>query len=102
LGDGFASVIGRLYGRNRIPYSGGKTIEGTAAGVVFAFAGCLIFVSPTIALIAATIGMITEFLQLRVSDNLSIPLITGLALTTIGTLKEDTLYRRCDVWAWQD
>jgi len=86
LGDGFASVIGRLYGRNRIPYSGGKTIEGTLAGLVFAFAGCLIFVSPTIAIIAATIGMVTEFLRLRVSDNLSIPMITGLALTIIGTL----------------
>jgi dolichol kinase len=86
LGDGFASVIGRLYGRNKIPYSGRKTVEGTAAGLAFAFAGCLIFVSPTMALIAASIGMITELLQLRVSDNLSIPLITGLALVIIGTL----------------
>jgi dolichol kinase len=85
LGDGFASVIGRLYGRNKIPYSGGKTIEGTAAGLAFAFAGCLIFVSAPIALIAASIGMITELLQLRVSDNLSIPLISGLALAIIGT-----------------
>jgi dolichol kinase len=86
LGDGFSSIIGRLYGRNKIPYSGGKTLEGTAAGLAFAFAGCLIFVSPPIALIAASIGMITELLQLRVSDNLSIPLISGLALTIIGTL----------------
>lgn len=86
LGDGFASIIGRLYGRNKIPHSGGKTIEGTAAGLAFAFAGCLIFVSPTIAIIAASIGMITELLHLRVSDNLSVPLITGLALTIIGTL----------------
>jgi dolichol kinase len=86
LGDGFASVIGRLYGRNKIPYSGGKTIEGTAAGLAFAFAGCLIFVSPTMAIIAASIGMITELLQLRVSDNLSIPLITGTVLTIIGSL----------------
>jgi len=55
----FASIICRL-GRNRIPYSDGKTVEGTAVGLAAAFAACLIFVSPPIALIAGSIGMITE------------------------------------------
>ncbi len=86
LGDGFASVVGRMYGKNRIPHSGGKTLEGTAAGMACAFAGALIFVSPATALIAASVGMAIELLQLRVDDNLTVPLLSGLAVTLAGNL----------------
>jgi phytol kinase len=84
LGDGFASVVGRMYGKNKIPYSGGKSIEGTAAGIICAFAGSLFFAPPAIALVAALVGMIIEFLPLRISDNLSVPLLSGLSITLIG------------------
>jgi dolichol kinase len=84
LGDGFASVVGRMYGKNKIPYSGGKSIEGTAAGFVCAFAGSLFFASPAMSLVAASVGMIIEFLPLRVSDNLTVPLLSGLSMTIIG------------------
>ncbi|MEW6604300.1 MAG: phosphatidate cytidylyltransferase, partial [Thermoproteota archaeon] len=86
LGDGFASIAGRLYGRNKIPYTGGKTVEGSAVGLVCAFAGAAIFVSPTTALIAATIGMTVELLQLRITDNLTVPLLSGLSISIIGNL----------------
>jgi dolichol kinase len=84
LGDGFASVIGRMYGKHRIPYSGGKSIEGTAAGIACAFAGALLFTSPTIALIAALAGMAIELVQLRVSDNLTVPFAAGFVATIVG------------------
>lgn len=84
LGDGFASVVGRTYGRHKIPHSGGKTVEGTVAGIACAFAGSLIFAPPSIALVAALVGMVAEFLPLRVSDNLTVPLLSGLSATIVG------------------
>lgn len=83
LGDGAASVAGRLYGRHRI--AGGKTMEGTAAGLLCAFAGAALFVSPTTALAAAVVGMAVELLPLRVSDNLTVPMLAGLAATLAGS-----------------
>lgn len=86
LGDGFASIAGKLYGKNKIPYTCGKTVEGSLAGFVCAFAGAAIFISPATALIAATIGMVIELLPLRVTDNLTVPLLSGLTISIIGNL----------------
>lgn len=86
LGDGFASIAGRLYGRSKIPHTGSKTVEGSLAGLVCAFAGAAIFVSPTTALIAAVIGMAIELAPLRVTDNLTVPLLAGLSVSIIGNL----------------
>lgn len=86
LGDGFASIAGRLCGKNKIPKTGGKTVEGSAVGFICAFAGAAIFVSPATALIAALIGMTVELLQLRITDNLTVPLLSGLSISIIGNL----------------
>ena len=85
LGDGFASVVGRMFGKHKIPYSGGRTIEGTAAGIVCAFAGAMLFTSPTVALMAALTGMAIELVQLRISDNLTVPFASGFAATIVGS-----------------
>ena len=86
LGDGSASIVGRMYGKNKIPFSNGKTVEGTAAGIICAFIGALLFVSPTIAITAALIGMIVEFLPLRINDNISVPLLAALSMTLVQML----------------
>jgi phytol kinase len=85
LGDGFASVVGRMFGKHKIPCSGGRTIEGTATGLVCAFAGAMLFTSPTVALIAALTGMAIELVQRRVSDNLTVPFASGFAATIVGS-----------------
>lgn len=85
LGDGTAAIVGRLYGRTKIPYSQ-KTVEGTLAGLVFAFAGSLLFVSPMIALAAASVGMLVELLSWRISDNLTVPLLAGLTAVVVVTI----------------
>jgi len=83
LGDGSASIVGRMYGRNKIPFSNGKTVEGTAAGIICAFVGASLFVSPTMAITAALIGMIVEFLPLRINDNITVPLLAALSIVII-------------------
>jgi phosphoserine phosphatase/dolichol kinase len=80
LGDGFAAVFGRRFGRTRVPFNKVKNFEGTAMGFLFALLGSLVFVEPIKALIASAVGMVVEVLPLPLNDNLTIPLVSGLAL----------------------
>lgn len=81
LGDGAATLFGRKLGRNVIPFNKGKRIEGTIFGFIFALLGALLFVNnPLKALIGAAIGMFMEALPTPISDNLTIPLTSGLVL----------------------
>jgi HAD superfamily phosphoserine phosphatase-like hydrolase len=89
LGDSAASIFGRLFGKNSIPYNKGKNIEGSLAGFVFAFLGASYFMNPFPALVAAATGMFVETLPLPVNDNLSIPLITGIVLTVLELICMD-------------
>jgi phosphoserine phosphatase len=81
LGDGFATIFGRIIGRTVFPFNKGKMVEGSIFGFLFAFGGAMFFVNPIKALAAATAGMIIECLPLPVNDNLTIPMICGLVLT---------------------
>jgi len=59
-------------------------LEGSVFGFLFAFLGAMAFVDPVKALAAAITGMVVESLPLPVNDNLTIPIITGLALTLMA------------------
>ena len=84
FGDGFATIFGKKFGRTVVPFNKGKRLEGSVFGVLFAFSGALFFLNPMKALIGAVVGMLVEVLPLPINDNLTIPLITGLALTLIS------------------
>jgi len=86
FGDGFASILGRRYGRRKIPFNKNKAIEGTMGGLFFAFLGALLFVDPFRALVAATVGMLAEVVPLPLNDNLTIPLASGLSLMALALL----------------
>ena len=81
LGDGFASLAGRRFGRRKIGLNKNKSLEGSLAFFISAFVGALVFTDPFRAVLAAAVGTIVEILPLPVNDNLTIPLFTGLALT---------------------
>jgi len=83
FGDGFATIFGKKIGKTVIPFNKGKCLEGSIFGFLFAFLGALIFLTPAKALIGAVVGMIIEVLPLPINDNLTIPLVTGMALTLI-------------------
>jgi dolichol kinase len=84
FGDGFATIFGKRFGRVIVPFNKGKRLEGSLFGFVCAFLGALIFVNPMKALVGAAIGMLIEVLPLPINDNVTIPLVTGLALTLIS------------------
>jgi len=84
LGDGFATLFGKKFGRTVFPFNKGKRVEGSIFGFLFAFLGARLFVvSPVKALVGAAVGMLVESLPTPVSDNLAVPIISGLAMTII-------------------
>ncbi|MEE9260761.1 MAG: HAD-IB family phosphatase, partial [Candidatus Scalindua sediminis] len=76
LSDSIATVTGRFYGRIRIPYNHGKTVEGSMAFFVSAFMCSIFFVPLGIALIVSFVSCIIESLPFKI-DNISVPLGTG-------------------------
>lgn len=86
LGDGTASIIGKIYGKRKIPFCCGKTIEGSSAGTLCAFVGACLFVSPFLAIVAAFVGMMTELIPMRLNDNISVPLAAGASMMIISFL----------------
>lgn len=81
VGDTFAAIIGRKYGRHRFYRS--KTVEGSLG----CLAGCLItaMLLPDMALFVAVVGAVVatvvEAFPLSVDDNVSVPLVSGLVMT---------------------
>ena len=83
LGDGFANIFGRKFGSISYPFNKGKNMEGSIFGFLFASVGAMLFVDPVKAFVGATVGMLTECLPLPISDNLAVPLASGLVLMVI-------------------
>jgi dolichol kinase len=81
LGDGFAALFGGKFGKTQFPFNKAKYFEGSLFGFIFAFLGANFFLNPIRAFIGAMIGMLVECLPLPINDNLTIPLISGAALT---------------------
>jgi len=84
FGDGFSAVVGKLFGQIRLPFTGGKTLEGsTAAFVAIFWSVWLVGHDPLLAAWVALIGTLLEVLPLEDLDNLVIPLGTALAFSIL-------------------
>lgn len=75
-------MVGRRIGRTHATKR--KTLEGFAAGLTVSFLVASLLISPIIALIGATGGMLMELLDVP-DDNLTMPIFAG-ALMTLATL----------------
>ncbi len=83
FGDGLSSVVGKLFGRIRLPFTGGKTLEGSLVAFTAIFwAAWSAGKNPGVALAVAGFGTFLEALPLGDLDNLVIPLGTALAFST--------------------
>jgi phytol kinase len=78
FGDGFASLVGKIFGRIRIPLTGGKTVEGSLACflVVFIASYRLSGDSAGSLLVAAT-ATVLEALPIKDYDNIILPVGVG-------------------------
>jgi dolichol kinase len=84
FGDGFASIVGKLFGRNRPAFLYGKSIEGSLACFTAVYIAAWRASSDFgIALFAALAASVTEALPLEDLDNLAIPLAVGFVVTAL-------------------
>ncbi|NOY07494.1 MAG: phosphatidate cytidylyltransferase [Spirochaetes bacterium] len=84
FGDGFASLIGTLWGRVKIPYTGGKSIAGSLSCLLAVFfISYKLTANPLYALIIASAATILEMFPLKDIDNLILPVGTGLVASLL-------------------
>jgi dolichol kinase len=78
FGDGFASLVGKLFGKVRPAFLLGKSVEGSIACFIAVFiAAWLVSRNYTVALAAAFTATAVEALPLKDYDNIALPLIVG-------------------------
>ncbi len=74
-GDAFSTLIGKLYGKHKLPINKEKSWEGSITFLIVSFAILWLF-DPTKALYIAPIVTLVEMLP-KVDDNITIPLAIG-------------------------
>jgi dolichol kinase len=78
FGDGFAGLIGKLFGKLRPAFLSGKSIEGSTACFVAVFVSAwLVSRNYTVSVVAACTATTVEALPLEDYDNLALPLVVG-------------------------
>jgi ceramide glucosyltransferase len=80
VGDPAAAIVGTRYGSIRIL---NKSLQGSLACFVVCYGVSLIVFDPTIAFWAALTATFFELISSRLNDNLSIPIFTGLMVTSL-------------------
>jgi len=75
-GDGFSTIIGKTFGRKKLPNN--KTLEGSMAGIIVSALLLGLLFPPHAAIATAVIGMLAELLP--IDDNLTIPVVSAVVL----------------------
>jgi dolichol kinase len=84
FGDGFASLVGKFFGKIRPAFLFGKSVEGSlACFIAVFFAAYRVSYSVPAAFITALTAMLVEALPLEDYDNLALPLSVGLVAQMI-------------------
>ena len=80
VGDVAAALIGRKFGRTKI---GNKTLEGSLGCLAATFLVAVFApgISLQVALLGALVATLVEAWPMGVDDNVSVPLLSGLAMT---------------------
>jgi dolichol kinase len=85
FGDGWASLIGKLFGRLRPAFMLGKSVEGSLACFAAVYISAYgVSRSMRIAFFAALTATLIEALPLDDYDNIVLPIITGLVVQIIA------------------
>ena len=84
FGDSVASIVGKLFGKTYIPFTGGKTLEGFLACLITAGMCCIPFTqNPFIILLLGFTAAFFELLPTKDADNIVVPTSVGLISTLV-------------------
>jgi phytol kinase len=82
FGDGIASFAGKLLGRVKLPFTGGKTLEGSlACATAVAIAAYAVYPVPAVVAAAALVATILEAIPTGDADNLILPVGVGMVIS---------------------
>lgn len=89
VGDSVSHVIGRYFGKTRVPLSKDKMLEGTLVAIVFSTFTALLFVDFHKAFLASLIPICLEAVYPKkiahyLDDNLVMPLLAGLIMLLLS------------------
>ncbi len=84
VGDGISTMVGRLFGQNRLFHNRSKSWEGSISGFVASTAACALITNIPMALFASFVGMFVESLNTKINDNFSVPLVVGVAVYLVS------------------
>ena len=82
FGDSASTLIGRRFGRIKLPFQSHKTVEGSLAFLAVGFAVSLTQLPIIPAFIGALAGALTEAYS-PVDDNVPIPLVSALVISVV-------------------
>lgn len=82
FGDSASTLIGKRFGKIKLPFQPRKTLEGSLAFLIVGFLVSLTQLPLIPAFIGALAGTITEAYS-PIDDNVPIPLISALAITVV-------------------
>jgi len=83
FGDGLSSLVGKLFGTVRLPFTGGKSLEGSLTCLVAVFVASMAVrgeILPSLGI--AVFATAVEAMPLKDLDNIALPVLTG-ALATL-------------------
>lgn len=85
VGDTFAALIGRKLGRHRF---GRKSVEGSLGCLLGTVIVALLAPNLTlaVALTGAVVATVTEAVSISIDDNISVPIVSGLAMTLLTSI----------------
>jgi len=80
FGDGLSSLVGKLFGTIRLPFTGGKSLEGSLTCFTAVFVSAYALSGKAVPSAAvALVATLTEACPLKDFDNIILPLVTGCA-----------------------
>jgi dolichol kinase len=83
LADAVSTLIGSYYGKYKLSINKKKTFEGSTAFFLTAIFILLFFANPLKALIVAILATFAEMAP-KIDDNLTVPLVVGIAMALIS------------------
>lgn len=88
VGDSISHLVGRYFGRTKVPFSNNKMLEGTIVAIIFSTLGTLLFVNFSQAFLASLLtisleSIYPEKLSRYLDDNILMPLLAGLIMLVV-------------------
>ncbi|MFH1106011.1 MAG: diacylglycerol/polyprenol kinase family protein [Candidatus Aenigmatarchaeota archaeon] len=84
LGDGFAALVGGLWGKHKFSFHKNRSWEGSLAFFAASLAGTMYLTNPVAAIMASLVGALVEILPVGIDDNVSVPIAVALFLKLYG------------------